>query len=95
MIISRVVLKEVAEVVLKEEEEHVVDKVVEEEEDIKMIEGANNINQNKVDKTLPHLTLVSVLHLQIIVTHTRSKVTKYSAQSAASNCRSRKEANYF
>ena len=68
MIISQVVLKEVAEVVLKEGEEHVVDEVVEEEEDIKMIEEANNISQNKVGKTLPHLTLVSVLHLQIIVT---------------------------
>ena len=68
MIISRVVLKEVAEVVLKEEEEHVADEVVEEEEDIKMIEKTNNLSQNKVGKTLLHLTQtsLSVLQLQIL-----------------------------
>ena len=68
MIISRVVLKEVAEVVLKEEEEHVADEVVEEEEDIKMTEKNNNLSPNQVGKTLLHLTETSfrVLQLQIL-----------------------------
>ena len=79
MIISRVVLKEVAEVVLKEEEEHVADEVVEEEEDIKMTEKTNNLSPNKVGKTLLHLTQtsLSVLQLKIIPI-----VTQHSQVSA-------------
>ena len=41
------VLREVAEVVLKEEEEHVADEVVEEEEDIKMTEKTNNLSPKR------------------------------------------------
>ena len=85
MIISQVVLKEVAEVVGKEGEEHVVDEVVEEEEDIKMIEEANNISQNKVGKTLPHLTLVSVLHLQTIIVTQQSQLSKFKSKKTLSS----------
>ena len=71
MIISRVVFKEVAEVVFKEEEEHVADEVVEEEEDIKMIEGTNNLSLNKVGRILLHLIHIRllILHLQILALH--------------------------
>ena len=62
------ILKQVAEVVLKEEEEHVAVEVVEEEDDIKMTERINNLSPNKVGKTLLHLTQtrLRVLQFQIL-----------------------------
>ena len=65
------ILREVAEVVLKEEEEHVVAEVVGEEEDIKMIEGTNNLSLNKVGRILLHLIHIRllILHPQILVLH--------------------------
>ena len=65
------VLREVVEVVLKEEEEHVVAEVVGEEEDIKMIGRINNLSPNKVGRILLHLIQIRllVLHLQILVLH--------------------------
>ena len=74
------ILREVAEVVLKEEEEHVAVEVVGEEEDIKMIGRINNLSPNKVGKTLLHLTQtsLSVLQLQIM----QIIVTQHSPVSA-------------
>ena len=65
------VLREVVEVVLKEEGEHVVAEVMGEEEDIKMIGRINNLSPNKVGKILLHLIQIRllVLHLQILVLH--------------------------
>ena len=78
------VLREVDEAVLTEEE--VVAEVVEvvgEEEDIKMIEGTNNLSLNKVGRILLHLIHIRlfilqpqilVLHLQILVLHLQNLV---------------------
>ena len=65
------ILKEVAEVVLKEEEEHVAVEVVGEEEDIKIIGRINNLSPNKVGRILLHLIQIRlvILHLQILVLH--------------------------
>ena len=65
------VLREVAEVLLIEEEEHVAAEVVGEEEDIKVIGRINNLSPNKVGRILLHLIQIRllVLHLQILVLH--------------------------
>ena len=65
------VLREVVEVVLKEEGEHVVAEVMGEEEDIKMIGRINNLSPNKVGRILLHLIQIRllILHLQILVLH--------------------------
>ena len=65
------ILREVAEVVLIEEEEHVAAEVVGEEEDIKVIGRINNLSPNKVGRILLHLIQIRllVLHLQILVLH--------------------------
>ena len=65
------VLREVVELVLKEEGEHVVAEVVGKEEDIKMIGRINNLSPNKVGRILLHLIQIRllVLHLQILVLH--------------------------
>ena len=80
LIISQMVLREMAELLLTEEE--VVAEVVElvgEEQDSKMIEGINNLSlNNKVGRILRHLIhsrllilhpQILVLHLQILVLH--------------------------
>ena len=70
------ILREVAEVVLKEEEEHVAAEVVGEEEDIKMIGRINNLSPNKVGKTLLHLIQTRLLVLQLQILHVM--VTQHS-----------------
>ena len=72
LIISQMVLREMAELLLTEEE--VVAEVVElvgEEQDSKMIEGINNLSLNKVGRILLHLIQIRllILHLQILVLH--------------------------
>ena len=71
VIISQMTLREVVELVLKEEGEVVVAEVVGEEEDIKMIGRINNLSPNKVGRILLHLIQIRllILHLQILVLH--------------------------